>query len=78
MAPSIVFLIHEAAMKNAKNISIDEIIFYLKSWHSTDNRNQIVFIQDIVVAQSSRFFNGCSKLAKKLLFLWENKPYKSI
>ena len=31
MAPSIVFLIHEAAMKNAKNISIDEIIFYLKS-----------------------------------------------
>ena len=78
MAPSIVFLIHEAAMKNAKNISIDEIIFYLKSWHSTDNRNQIVFIQDIMVAWSRSFFNGCSKLAKKILFLWENKPYKSI
>ena len=31
-----------------------------------------------MVAQSRRFFNGCSKLSKKLSFLWENKLYQSI
>ena len=47
LAPSRVFLIRKAATKNAKKMNIDEIIFYLKSQYSTDNRNQITFIQDI-------------------------------
>ena len=41
------FFIHKAAIKNAKNINIDEIIFYLKSRYSTDIGNQITSIQDI-------------------------------
>ena len=41
-----VFLIRKAA-KNAKKININEIIFYLKSRYSPDNRDQITFIQNI-------------------------------
>ena len=47
LAPSGVFLIHKAAIKNANRMNIHEIIFYLKSRFLTDNRNQITFIQDI-------------------------------
>ena len=47
LAPSGVFLIHKAAIKNATRMNIHEIIFYLKSRFPTDNRNQITFIQDI-------------------------------
>ena len=42
-----VFLIRKTAIKNAKKMNIHEIMFYLQSRHSTDNRNQKTFIQDI-------------------------------
>ena len=48
LAPSRVFLIRKAAIKNAKKMNIYEIIFYLKSQYSADNRNQTTFIQDIL------------------------------
>ena len=43
-APSRVVLIRKAAIKNAKEMNIDEVIFYLKSRNTKDNRNQITFI----------------------------------
>ena len=36
LTPSTVFLIRKAAMKSAKKMNIDEIIFYSKSRYSTD------------------------------------------
>ena len=46
LAPLRVFLIRKAA-KNAKKMNINEIIFYLESRYSADNRDQINFIQEI-------------------------------
>ena len=44
LAPSRVVLIRKTAIKNAKEMNIDEIFFYLKSRNTKDNRNRITFI----------------------------------
>ena len=45
LAPSTVFLIRKA--KSVKAVSIDEIMFYLKSKHSAHNEEPRIFISDI-------------------------------
>ena len=40
-------MISKAVIKNLKKVNIDEIMFYLKSRYSADDRDQINFIQDI-------------------------------
>ena len=47
MSPLRVFLIRKDTLQNVKKINIDEIMFYLKSQYSTDNRDQIPFIESI-------------------------------
>ena len=47
-APSRVFSIRKAAIKNTEKMTIHEIIFYLKSQYSADNRNQTTFTPDIL------------------------------
>ena len=44
LGPSRVVLIRKTAIKNAKEMNIDEIFFYLKSRNTKDNRNRITFI----------------------------------
>ena len=34
-----------------------------------------LMVSSVMVARSRRFFNGCSKLVKNLLFICENKLY---
>ena len=48
LVPSRVFLICKAAIKNAKNMNIHEIIFCLKFQYSAHNRSQITLIQGIL------------------------------
>ena len=47
LIPLRVLLVRKIA-KNAKKMNINEIIFYLKSEYSADNRDQITFIQEIL------------------------------
>ena len=47
LAPLRACLIRKAVIKNAKKVNIDEIIFYLKFWYSTGNRDEITFTQGI-------------------------------
>ena len=39
-------MIRQAEKNNAKKVDINEIIFYLKSQYSTNNRTQIVLVQN--------------------------------
>ena len=64
LAPSTVFLIRKAAIKNAKKMNIDEMIFFLKSRYSTDNRNQITFTQDIPSQKDVPSFEAISDYLK--------------
>ena len=59
LAPLRAFLIPKAA-KNAKKMNINEIIFYLKARYSTDNRDQINFIQDIPSQRDAPSFEAIS------------------
>ena len=45
-------------------MNIDQIIFYLNSWYSTDNRNQITFIQDILSQEDIPSFEAISDYLK--------------
>ena len=65
LAPLRVFLIHQAAIKNAKRINIDEIISYLKSKYSAD-RNQITLIQGIPNQRDVPSFEAISEDLKTL------------
>ena len=58
------FLIRKAAIKNAKKMNIDEMIFYLKSRYSTDNRNQTTFTQDIPSEKDVPSFEAISDCVK--------------
>ena len=66
LALSRVFLIRKAAVKNAKKMNINEIIFYLKSQYSTDNRVQITFIQDIPSQGDIPSFEAISEKLKDI------------
>ena len=66
LAPLRVFLIRKAAIKNAKKMNIHEIIIYLKSQYSTDNRNQISFIQGIPSQGDVSSFEAISKNLKAI------------
>ena len=64
LAPSTVFKIFKAAIKNGKKMNIDKIKFYLKSRYSTDNKNQITFIQDIPSQEDVHFLEVISDYLK--------------
>ena len=66
LAPSRVFLIRQDAIKNAKKMNIHEIMFYLKSQYSADNRNQITFIQAITSQGDVPSFESISEELKDL------------
>ena len=66
LSPSKVFLIPKAAIKNAKKMNTNEIIFYLKSQYSADNRNQKTFIQGILSQGGILSFEGISEELKAL------------
>ena len=46
LAPLSLLLIRKAEKNNAKKADINEIILFLKSQYSTNNRNQIVLVQN--------------------------------
>ena len=64
LPPLSVCLIRKAVIKSAKKVKIDEIIFYLKSRYSTDNRDQITFIQGIPSKGDVPSFETLSKNLK--------------
>ena len=66
LAPLRVFLIRKAAIKNAKKMNIHEIIIYLKSQYSTDNRNQISFFQGIPSQGDVSSFEAISENLKAI------------
>ena len=51
-------LIHKAEKNNAKKVDINEMILYSKSQYSTNNRNQIVFVQNSSSVEEVSSFEG--------------------
>ena len=62
-APLSFFLACKAA-KNVKKMDIDEIISYLKSQYSTNNRNQIAFVQNFPSVEEMPSFEGIQEELK--------------
>ena len=52
------------AKKNAKKANINEIIFYLKSQYTTNNRNQIVLVQNFPSIEEVSSFEGIQEELK--------------
>ena len=65
MAPLRVFLVRKAA-NNAKKMNINGIISYLKSQYSTDNRDQITFIQNFLSQRNVPSFEETSEELKAI------------
>ena len=65
MAPSSFSLVCKAA-KNAKKMNVDEIISYLKSRCSTDNKDQITFIQNFPSQRDLPSFEEMSERLKAI------------
>ena len=65
MAPLRVFLVRKAA-NNAKKMNINGIISYLKSQYSTDNRDQITFIQNFLSQRNVPSFEEISEELKAI------------
>ena len=57
-APLSLLLISKSKKNNAKKVDINEMILYLKSQYSTNNRNQIVLIQDFPSIKEVSSFEG--------------------
>ena len=66
-APPSLLLICKAKKNNAKKVDISEIILYLKSQYSTNNRNQIVFIQDSPTIEEVSSFEGIKEELRMVL-----------
>ena len=66
-APPSLLLIRKAKKNNAKKVDISEIILYLKSQYSTNNRNQIVFIQDFPTIEEVSSFEGIKEELRMVL-----------
>ena len=61
-----VCLIRKAVIKNARNADIEEIIFYLKSQYSNDNRDQPKLIQNILSQWDVPSFEAISQNLKTI------------
>ena len=66
-APPSLLLIRKAKKNNAKKVDISEIILYLKSQYPTNNRNQIVFIQDFPTIEEVSSFEGIKEELRMVL-----------
>ena len=60
-------LIHKAEKNNAKKVDNNEMILYLKSQYSTNNRNQIVFVQNSSSIEELSSFEGIREELKIIL-----------
>ena len=58
------FLLIRKATKNAKKMDIDEVIFYLKSQYSTNNKDQITFVQNFPSVEEVPSFEGIQEELK--------------
>ena len=67
LAASRVCSIRKAIIKNAKKVNFDEIIFYSKSRYSSNNRDEITFIQGIPSKGDISSFEGVSENLKTFL-----------
>ena len=60
-------MIRKAEKNNAKKVDINEMILYLKSQYSSNNRNQIVLIQDIPSIEEVSSFEGIQEELRMVL-----------